>query len=335
MRITLLTLIFLFLALIAKPKKFYADDLSSQQTLHYSSDSSFQAFIAKKMTNSNEQEEKIYSSYIYEYFDAYPNIDSVKIEFDLDHDRDTDYGVLYCKPKGSSKYFVYDNVLQRYIQDTLMSSKPFLFLDLRKGSLVLADYQMPQFNHVNIIETYVRFNFKWYFLERELQDYLRPHNQTIDNTIRKLNDTLSHYDSRSKRFTQNADYNFDGYIDMRMAYDSIVQFRNTSYYADRFEYYLFDNEKGKFIKDEFLSSGVFNFDTKNKKANGYIVKKEYDKDRRGRSTYDKYEWINNQFVKTEIVVQVQACPLCEKINTYVYRMINGQWQEVEFIPGPE
>ncbi len=282
MRITLLTLFLLFLALLAKAKNCYADDLYSQQTLHYSTDSSFQAFIAKKMTNSNEQEEKIYSSYIYEYFDAYPNIDSVKIEFDLDHDRDTDYGVLYRKPKGHSKYFVYDNVLQRY-----------------------------------------------------MQDYLRPHNQTIDNTFRKLNDTLSHYDASAKRFTQYADYNFDGYIDMRMAYDSTVQFRNTSYYADRFDYYLFDKEKGKFIKDEFLSSGVFTFDAKNKKANGYIVKNEYDKDRRGRSTYDKYEWINNQFVKTEIVVQVQACPLCEKINTYVYRLINGQWQEVEFIPGAE
>lgn len=335
MRITLLTLIFLFHALISKPKNFYADDLSSQQTLHYSSDSSFRAFIAKKMTNSNEPYEKIYSSYVYEYFDAYPKVDSVRIEFDLDQDRDTDYGVLYRKPQGSSKYYVYDNVLQRYIQDTLLSSKPVLFLDVKKASLVLADYQMPQFNHSNTIETYVRFNFKWYLIERELQDYLRPHSQTIDYTFRKLNDTLSYYDASAKRFTQHADYNFDGYTDMRFAYDSTVQFRNTSYYADRFDYYLYDNEKGNYLKDEFLSSGVFTFDTKNKKASGYIVKKEYDKKHRGRTTYDKYERINNKFVKTEIVVQEQACPLCEKINTYVYRKINGQWQEVEFIPGAE
>lgn len=307
---------------------------------------SLKAFIAHKLANGNESMEKYYlkqnieqfnSTYLYEYLVTYNNIDSQKLEFDLDGDRDMDYCIVQRKPIPHIDFYIFDNVLLEYVLDTLMSNAPYLYLNLKEYKLITADYALPQPSKTNKIQTYKRWNNDWVLIEWELQDYLTPHNpQSINEARRRrLNDTLCTYDSKTKQYIQQADYNFDGYIDTRIAHDSNVVFHNTSYYCEKFDYYIYNNEKGKAIKDEFLSSGTFTFDFNNKTATGYIEERNYTNKNVWHTISNKYEWIDNRFVKTEMVEQIQACPNCEKIITITSKLINGKWQQVDFNPGAE
>jgi len=305
---------------------------------------SLKAFIAYKLANGNPGMEKYYltknieqftSVYLYEYLDTYDEINNGKLEFDLDGDRDMDYCIAYNHPKPHIDFYIFDNVLRQFILDTLMSKAPYLYLNLKENKLVIADYLMQQMSKTNTIRTYIRWNNYWQLIEWELQDYLKPHNSINEARTRRLNDTLCIYDLRTKQYIQYADYNFDGKIDSRIAHDSNVVFHNTSYYCEKFDYYIYDKEKGKNIKDEFLSSGSFSFDFKNKTATGYVEKRKYTKENIWHTFSLKYEWIGNKFVKTEIVEQIQACPSCEKIITITSRLIDGKWQQVDYDPGAE
>jgi hypothetical protein len=305
---------------------------------------SLKAFIAYKLANGNQGMEKYYleknteqfnTVYLYEYLDTYNSIDSAKLEFDLDDDRDMDYCVIYSKPKRHIEFYVFDNVLRQFILDTMMSKAPYLYLNLKERKLVKADYPIQQMFEMNVKETYIRWNNNWQLIEWELQDYLSPHNNDNEATRRRLNDTLCTYDYRTKTYIQHADYNFDGRIDSRIAYDTNVFFHNTSYYCDKFDYFIYDNEKGKAIKDELLSTGSFTFDFNNKTAIGYVTKRNYTNRNIWQSITDKYEWIENKFVKTEITEQIQACHFCERIITITSRLIEGKWQQVDYDPGAE
>jgi hypothetical protein len=279
--------------------------------------------------------EEFNSTYLYEYLDTYDEVNNAKLEFDLDGDRDMDYCIVYSKPKPHIDFYFFDNVLSQFVLDTLMSKASYLYLNLKENKLVIADYPMQQLLNANQIHTYVRWNNDWQLIEWELQDYLTPHNSVNEARSRRLNDTLCIYDFRTKEYIQHADYNFDGYIDTRIAHDSNVVFHNTSYYCEKFDYYIHDKEKGKAIKDEFLSLGTFTFDFNNKTAIGYVEKRKYTKQNIWNSITYKYEWINNKFVKTEIVEQIQACQNCEKIITITSKLIDGKWQQVNYDPGAE
>lgn len=318
--------------------------LPKKVTEAYDEIPSLKAFIAYKLANGNEGMEKYYlkknieqfnSVYLYEYLDTYDEITIGKLEFDLDEDSDMDYCIVSSKPKSHIDYFIFDNVLRQYVLDTLMSKAPYLYLNLKEKKLVIADYPMQQMSRTNIIQTYKRWNNNWQLIEWELQDYLTPHNSVNEAIRRRLNDTLSTYDFRTKQYIQHADYNFDGHIDTRIAHDSNVVFHNTSYYCEKFEYYIYDKEKGKAIKDKFLSSGTFTFDFNNKTAIGYVEKRNYTKRNIWHSISYKYEWINNKFLKTETIEQIQACPNCERIITITSKLIDGKWQQVDFNPGVE
>jgi hypothetical protein len=216
-----------------------------------------------------------------------------------------------------------------------MSKASYLYLNLKERKLVIADYPMQQLTNSNKIQTYIRWNNNWQLIEWELQDFLTPHNSVIEARHRRLNDTLCIYDYRTKQYIQYADYNFDGEIDTRLAHDSNVVFHNAGYYCEKFDYYIYDKEKGKTIKDELLSSGTFNFDFNHKTAIGYVAKRNYTKQNKWHSITHKYEWIDHKFVKTEIVEQIQACPNCEKIITITSKLIGGKWQQVDYNPGAE
>jgi hypothetical protein len=302
------------------------------------------AFIAYKLANGSEGMERYYlknkieqfnSAYLYEYLDTYTAVDSAKLEFDLDEDRDMDYCIVYGKPKRHIEFYVFDNVLRQFVLDTLMSKAPYLKINLKERKLVIADYPMQQLSEMNVKQTFIRWNNNWQLIEWELQDYLSPHNNENEARSRRLNDTLCTYDFRMKQYIQHADYNFDGRIDTRIAYDSNVVFHNTSYYCEKFDYFIYDNEKGKAIKDELLSSGSFTFDFNNKTVIGYVTKRNYTNRNIWQSIIDKYEWIENKFVKTEITEQIQACPLCERIITITSKLIEGKWQQVDYDPGAE
>ena len=305
---------------------------------------SLKAFVAYKLAKGNEGMEKYYlkrnieefnSTYLYQYLDTYNEVNNAKLEFDLDGDRDMDYCIVYSKPKPHIDFYFFDNVLSQFVLDTLMSKASYLYLNLKENKLVIADYPMQQLLNANQIHTYVRWNNHWQLIEWELQDYLTPHNSVNEARSRRLNDTLCIYDFRTKEYIQHADYNFDGYIDTRIAHDSNVVFHNTSYYCEKFDYYIYDKEKGKAIKDEFLSLGTFTFDFNNKTAIGYVEKRKYTKQNIWNSITYKYKWINNKFVKTEIVEQIQACQNCEKIITITSKLIDGKWQQVNYDPGAE
>jgi hypothetical protein len=282
--------------------------------------------------------EQINSTFLYEYLVNYNEIDSQKLEFDLGGDRNMDYCIVHRNPIPHIDFYIFDNVLLKYVLDTLMSKAPYLYLNLKEYKLITADYSMPQPSKTNKIQTYKRWNNDWILIEWELQDYLtphNPHNSINDTRRRRLNDTLCTYDSKTKQYIQQADYNFDGYIDTRTAHDSNVVFHNTSYYCEKFDYYIYNNEKGKAIKDEFLSSGTFTFNFSNKTATGYTEERNYTKRNIWYSISNKYEWIDNRFVKTETVEQIQACPNCEQIITITSKLIDGKWQQVDFNPGAE
>lgn len=305
---------------------------------------SLNAFIAYKLANGNDGIEKYYlkqnieqfnSVYLYEYLDTYDEINNAKLEFDLDEDRDMDYCIVYSKPKPHIDYYTFDNVLRQFVLDTLMSKAPYLYLNLKEKKLVIADYHMQQMSETNIVQTYKRWNNNWQLIEWELQDYLTPHNSINEAIMRRFNDTLCTYDNRTKQYIQHADYNFDGNIDTRIAQDSNVIFHNTSYYSEKFDYYIYDKETGKTVKDEFLSTGTFTFDFKNKSATGYVEKRNYTKHNTWQTISHKYEWIDNKFLKTEIVEQLQACPNCERIITITSKLINGKWKQIEYNPGVE
>ena len=308
---------------------------------------SLKAFIAYKQANGNESMEKYYlkqnieqinSTFLYEYLVTYNKIDSQKLEFDLGGDRNMDYCIVHRKPIPHIDFYIFDNVLRKYVLDTLMSKAPYLYLNLKEYKLITADYSMPQPSKTNKIQTYKRWNNDWILIEWELQDYLtphNPHNSINDKRRRRLNDTLCTYDSKTKQYIQQADYNFDGYIDTRTAHDSNVVFHNTSYYCEKFDYYIYNNEKGKAIKDEFLSSGTFTFNFSNKTATGYTEERNYTNKNVWQTISHKYEWIDSKFVKTEIVEQIQACPNCERIITIRSKLIDGKWQQVDYYPGAE
>lgn len=305
---------------------------------------SLKAFIAHKLANGNPGMEKYYliknieqftSVYLYEYLDTYDEIKNEKLEFDLDGDRDMDYCIVYNNPKPHIDFYIFDNVLRQFVLDTLMSKAPCLYLNLKENKLVIADYPMQQMSKTNTVQTYIRWNNYWQLIEWELQDYLTPHNSINEARSRRLNDTLCIYDLRTRQYIQYADYNFDGKIDSRIAHDSNVVFHNTSYYCEKFDYYIYDKEKGKAIKDEFLSSGSFTFDFKDKTATGYVEKRNYTKKNIWHTTSFKYEWIGNKFVKTEIVEQIQSCHNCERTITIRSKLIGGKWQQVDYDPGAE
>lgn len=305
---------------------------------------SLKAFISYRLANGNEGMEKYYlkknieqvnSIYLYEYLDTYKELNNAKLEFDLDGDRDMDYCVVFNKPKPHIDLYVFDNVLSQFVADTLISKAPVFNFNLKDNKLIVSEYAMPQMSHTNKIETYKRWNNYWQLIEMELQDYLTPHNNINEARLRRLNDTLCTYDFRTKQYIQHADYNFDGQIDTRIANDSNVVFHNTSYYCEKFDYYIYDKKKGRTIKDEFLSSGTFIFDFNNKTANGYVEKRNYTKEKNWKSISNKYEWIDNKFVKTEIVEQIQACPNCERTITIRSKLIDGKWQQIDYYPGAE
>jgi hypothetical protein len=305
---------------------------------------SLKAFIAHKLANGNPGMEKYYksknieqfnSAYLYEYLDTYDEINSEKLEFDLDEDSDIDYCIVHSKPKPHIDFYIFDNVLRQFVLDTLMSKAPYLYLNLKENKLVIADYPTQQLSEANVVQTYIRWNNNWQLIEWELQDYLKPHNSVNEARSRRLNDTLCIYDFRTKQYIQYADYNFDGEIDTRLAHDSNVVFHHTSYYCEKFDYYIYDKEKGKAIKDELLSSGTFTFNFNNKTATGYVEKRNYSKQNKWYSISYKYEWIDNKFVKKEMVEQIQACQNCEKIITIRSKLINGKWQKVDYNPGAE
>ena len=302
------------------------------------------AFIAHKLANGNEGMERYYlmkdidqfsSAYLYEYLDTYTEINHAKLEFDLDEDGDLDYCIVYGKPKPHIDFYIFDNVLRQFVLDTLMSKAPYLYLHLKEHKLVIADYPMQQMSKTNKVETYKRWNNYWQLIEWEIQDYLTPHNSVNEAGGRRLNDTLSLYDFRTKQYIQHGDYNFDGKTDTRIAHDSNVVFHNTSYYCEKFDYYIYDKEKGKAVKDKFLSSGSFTFNFSNQTATGYVEKRTYTKQHTWHSITDKYEWMDHKFVKTEMVEQIQACPNCEKIITITSKIIDGKWQQVDYNPGEE
>jgi len=305
---------------------------------------SLKAYIAYRLANGNEGMEKYYltknieqfnSVYLYEYLNTYDEVDSEKLEFDLDEDRDLDYCMVYSKPKPHIDFFIFDHVTRQYILDTLMSKAPYLNLNLKENKLVIADYPRQQMSKINKVQTYKRWNNYWQLIELEIQDYLTPHNSINDARRRRLNDTLCTYDDRTNQYIQHADYNFDGKKDTRIAHDSNVVFHNASYYCEKFDYYIYEKETGKAIKDDFLSSGTFTFDFYNKIAIGYVEKRNFTKHKIWQTISLKYEWINNKFVKTEIVEQIQACPNCEKIITITSKLIDGKWHQVDYNPGDE
>ena len=305
---------------------------------------SLKAFIAYKLAKGSEGMERYYlknkieqfnSVYLYDYLDTYNAVDSAKLEFDLDEDRDMDYCIAYSKPKRHIEFYVFDNVLRQFVLDTLMSKASYLYLNIKERKLIIADYPRQQMSEMNVKQTFIRWNTHWQLIEWELQDYLSPHNNVNEAINRRLNDTLCTYDFRTKRYIQHADYNFDGNIDTRIAYDSNVVFHNTSYYCEKFDYYIFDKEKGNAIKDELLSSGSFTFDFIHKTAIGYVEKRNYTKRNTWHSITNKYEWIDSKFVNTEIIEQIQACPYCEKTITIISKLIGGEWQQVHYDPGAE
>lgn len=305
---------------------------------------SLKAFIAYKLANGNDGMEKYYlkqnieqfnSVNLYEYLDTYKELNNAKLEFDLDRDRDMDYCMVYCKPKPHIDFYIFDNVLRQFVLDTLMSKAPYLYLNLKDNKLILADFPMQQMYKTNLVNTYKRWNNYWQLIEWELQDYLTPHNSINEARMRRFNDTLCTYDNRTKQYIQHADYNFDGRIDTRIAQDSNVIFHNTSYYSEKFDYYIYDKETGKTVKDEFLSTGTFTFDFINKTAFGYVEKRNYTKGKIWTSISKKYEWINKKFVHTEMVEQIQACQNCERIITIRSKLIDGKWQQIDYDPGAE
>lgn len=305
---------------------------------------SLKAFISYKLANGNESMEKYYlkanveqftSAYLYEYLDTYKTVDSEKLEFDLDEDRDLDYLIVHRKPERHIEFYIFDNRLSQFVKDTMMGKAPYLYLNLKEKKLVIADYPVQQLSERNVKKTYIRWNSNWQLIEWELEEYLIPHNNFIETRRRRLNDSLCTYDYITKRYIEQADYNFDGNLDMRIAYDSNVVFRNAGYYCEKFDYYLFDIEKGEAIKDEFLSSGTFTFDLKNKTAFGFDEKSNFTENKRWIRVSNKYEWIDKKFVKTEIVEQIQACHNCEQIITITSKLIDGKWQQVDFNPGEE
>jgi len=302
------------------------------------------AFIAWKLSNGNagmeryylkNNIEQFYSMQLYEYLDTYDEIKSATLEFDLDHDNDMDYCVVYRHPKPHIEFYVYDNVLRQFVADSLMSKAPVLYLNLKENRLITADYPMPQMEKTNEISTYVRWNNNWQMIQWELQDYLKPHNSVNEAHIRRLNDTMCTYVPRIRQYIQHGDYNFDGKTDTRVAHDSNVVFRNTSFYCDKFDYFIYDRKTAKPVKDELLSAGTFTFDFNNKTAAGYVTKRNYTRTNVWTSVTDKYEWVNGKFLKTEKVEQIQACPNCEKTITIRSKLINGKWQQVSFDPGAE
>lgn len=305
---------------------------------------SLKAFIVNKLAKGNEGMVRYYlkknveqfnSANLHEYLDTYKEIDTAKLEFDLDKDRDMDYCTVYRNPKPHIDFYIFDNVLREFVLDTLMSKAPYLDLNVIEHKLMIADYPRQQMDKTNIVQTYKRWNGYWQLIEWELQDYLTPHNNVNEARRKRLNDTLVTYDARTKHYIQHADYNFDGNMDTRIAYDSHVVFHNTSYYCEQFDYYIYDKEKGKAIKDEFLSSGTFTFDFINQTAIGYVEKRSYTKEKIWRSISNKYVWMDHKFVKTEIVEQIQSCPNCEQTITIRSKIINGKWQQVEYDPGAE
>lgn len=122
---------------------------------------------------------------MYEYLDTYNKVDSGKLEFDLDGDRDMDYCMVYSNPKRHIECYVFDNVLRQFIVDTLMSKAPYLYLDLKEMKLVIADYPMQQMFKTNKVQTYKRWNNYWQLIEQELQDYLIPHNSINEERSRR------------------------------------------------------------------------------------------------------------------------------------------------------
>ena len=305
---------------------------------------SLKAFIAFKLANGNEGMEKYYlkanieqfnSAYLYEYLDTYNSLDSEKLAFDLDEDRDLDYCMVYSKPERHIEFYVFDNELSQFVKDTMMSNAPYLYLNLKEKKLVIADYPMPQMSETNVKKTYIRWNTNWQLIEWELEDYLSPHNNVNEASSRRLNDTLCMYDVRTKRYIQHGDYNFDGSMDTRIAYDSNIVFHHAGYYCEKFDYFIYDKEKGEAIKDEFLSSGTFTFDFKNNTAVGFVEKRNFTEYKVWIRVSNKYEWIDKKFVKTEIVEQIQACHNCEQIITITSKLIDGKWQQVDFNPGAE
>lgn len=305
---------------------------------------SLKAFIAYKLANGNEGMEKYYltknieqvnSVYLYEFLDTHKELNSAKLEFDLDGDRDMDYCIVFNKPKPHIDLFVFDNVLRQFVLDTLISKASVFNFNLKDNKLVIADYSLPKMSQTNTIQTYKRWNNYWRLIEWELQDYLIPHNSINEVLLRRFNDTLTTYDPRNKQYIQHGDYNFDGKIDTRFAKDSNVVFHNTSYYCEKFDYYIYDKDKGKAIRDDFLSSGTFTFDFNKKTAIGYIEKRNYSKQKIWTSVSEKYEWTDNKFAKTEIVEQIQSCPNCERIITIRSKLIDGKWQQIDYNPGAE
>lgn len=305
---------------------------------------SLKAFIAHKLAKDNEGMEKYYltrnieqfnSVYLYEYLNTFNAIDVAKLEFDLDGDKDMDYCMVYRNPKRYIDFFVFDNVKREFIKDTLLSKAPFLNINFKENKLIIAEYSMPQRLRTNTVQTYKRWNNNWQLIELELEDYLEPHDNMNEWKMRRLNDSLCTYDQISKQYIQHADYNFDGKIDTRIANDSNVVFHTTSYYCEIFDYYIYDKEKGKAIKDEFLSSGNFAFDFKNKTAVGYVEERNYTRKNIWKTKSHKYEWLNNKFEKTEIVEQIQACPNCENTIFIRSKLINGKWQQVDYRKGAE
>jgi hypothetical protein len=308
---------------------------------------SLKAFIAHKLANGNESMEKYYlkqnieqfnSTYLYEYLVNYNNIDSQKLEFDLDRDMDMDYCIVNRKPKPHIDFYIFDNVLREYVLDTLMSKAPYVYLNLKEYKLITADYEIPQPSKTNKIQTYKRWNNDWVLIEWEIHDNHTPNNpQNSINEIRRrrLNDTLCTFDIRTKQYIQKADYNFDGNIDTRIANDSNVVFHNTSYYCEKFDYYIYNTKKGEAIKDEFLSSGTFTFNFSNKTTTGYVKERNDTNKNVWHTISHKYEWIDNRFVKTETVEQIQACTNCERTITIRSKLIDGKWQHVDYNPGAE
>jgi hypothetical protein len=310
----------------------------------YDETPSLKAFIAYKIANGNEgiekyllkiNVEKLESTYLFEYLSTYKNINQAKLEFDLDSDRDMDYCIVYRKPEPHIDYFIFDNILRQFVVDTLMSKAPYLSLNLKENKLVTADYSMPQPYNQNRIHTYKRWNNEWKLIEYQLQDYQMPHNNNNEERRRLLNDVFCNYNANTREYIQFADYNFDGRLDTRIAHDSNVVFHNAGYYCEKFDYYIYNIEKGKSTKDELLSSGIFTFDFNKKTAVGYVENRNYTKQRIWSSVRYKYEWIEHKFIKTEKVEQIQACPNCEKIITITSKFIDGKWEQVDYNPGAE